>query len=200
VLLIGVTMAVTLSSVSSLQAKRGLPIWNELEGWALLGETTCSPPSPRRELECPVLTVLVSVCAAAVPVLWGQQVAGTRARMLLYFLAFGPLFVLLSISVEGLFYVAFAVVLALWIEVEAVVRRGDGAGASGQRDGTETETEAETEASVVERRNGAVGAKVKVKVGASVSSAERYRPRLDDVRIALFFLFFVQVAFFGTGK
>jgi GPI ethanolamine phosphate transferase 1 len=27
-----------------------------------------------------------------------------------------------------------------------------------------------------------------------------YRPRADDVRIALFFLFFVQVGFFGTGK
>lgn len=27
-----------------------------------------------------------------------------------------------------------------------------------------------------------------------------YRFQADDVRIALFFLFFVQVAFFGTGK
>ena len=38
---------------------------------------------------------------------------------------------------------------------------------------------------------------------ASKASSERmgvYRPRLDDIRIALFFLFFVQIAFFGTGK
>lgn len=27
-----------------------------------------------------------------------------------------------------------------------------------------------------------------------------YTPQADDVRIAIFFLFFVQVAFFGTGK
>jgi hypothetical protein len=27
-----------------------------------------------------------------------------------------------------------------------------------------------------------------------------YLPRADDLRIALFFLFFVQVAFFGTGN
>jgi GPI ethanolamine phosphate transferase 1 len=137
---------------------------------------------------------LVSACAAAVPVLWGQQVAGARARMLLYFLAFGPLFVLLSISVEGLFYVAFAVVLALWIEVEAVVRGGAGAGAGDWRESRETG------ASVVERSPGpprAQNGAVEAKVGAS---AKRYRPRLDDVRIALFFLFFVQVAFFGTGK
>ncbi len=30
--------------------------------------------------------------------------------------------------------------------------------------------------------------------------AQPYVPSKDDVRIALFFLFFVQVAFFGTGK
>jgi phosphatidylinositol glycan class N len=36
----------------------------------------------------------------------------------------------------------------------------------------------------------------------SESGSERNRRRLslDDVRIALFFLFFVQVGFFGTGK
>lgn len=30
--------------------------------------------------------------------------------------------------------------------------------------------------------------------------ARTYRPKADDLRIAVFFLFFVQVAFFGTGK
>ena len=30
--------------------------------------------------------------------------------------------------------------------------------------------------------------------------AAKYQPRADDLRIALFFLFFVQVAFFGTGN
>ena len=29
---------------------------------------------------------------------------------------------------------------------------------------------------------------------------QRYEASVDDVRIAVFFLFFVQVAFFGAGK
>jgi phosphatidylinositol glycan class N len=29
---------------------------------------------------------------------------------------------------------------------------------------------------------------------------DKYRFQADDMRIALFFLFFVQIAFFGTGK
>ncbi|KAJ7779433.1 Phosphatidylinositolglycan class N-domain-containing protein [Mycena maculata] len=40
------------------------------------------------------------------------------SRLLMYFLAFGPCFVFLSISVEGLFYVAYSITLASWIKVE----------------------------------------------------------------------------------
>jgi GPI ethanolamine phosphate transferase 1 len=63
----------------------------------------------------------------------------------------------LSISVEGLFYLAYSITLIIWIEVEAALRAGE-----------------------------------TVKDG--------YRFRREDARIAMFFLFFVQVAFFGTGK
>ncbi len=34
----------------------------------------------------------------------------------------------------------------------------------------------------------------------TTQNASTYRPQADDLRIAVFFLFFVQVAFFGTGK
>ena len=81
----------------------------------------------------------------------------------MFFLAFAVCFVILSISVEGLFYLAYSAVIVLWIEVEAVLRNPTAL--------TSTKTE-----------------------------KERYHPRADDLRIALFFLFFVQVAFFGTGK
>lgn len=37
-------------------------------------------------------------------------------------------------------------------------------------------------------------------VDPDINSKGQYTFRLDDVRIALFFLFFVQVGFFGTGK
>ena len=75
-------------------------------------------------------------------------------------MAFGPCFVFLSISVEGLFYLSFSTTLLLWLDVEARVRSSSAGSAQG----------------IVAHLKG------------------------DDVRIALFFLFFVQVAFFGTGK
>ncbi|EIN05765.1 PigN-domain-containing protein [Punctularia strigosozonata HHB-11173 SS5] len=154
-LLIGVTMAVTASSVRNLQAKRGLPLLNEVSGWALLA------------------------IAAAVPTLSGKNVTGVHSKILMYFLAFGPLFVLLSISVEGLFYVVFSITLALWIEVESAAR----------------------DRSPVPALVGSSDPRVHAQDGKiAMPSSGRYNPRLDDVRIALFFLFFVQVAFFGTGN
>ncbi|TDL27113.1 PigN-domain-containing protein [Rickenella mellea] len=49
-----------------------------------------------------------------------------------------------------------------------------------------------------------IGVETKVRAhtrkAQNLSKAESYQPTLDDVRIALFFLFFVQVAFFGTGN
>lgn len=81
----------------------------------------------------------------------------------MYFLAFGPCFVLLSISVEGLFYVAYSTTLAAWINVETSLNSAPGKGKQSQ-------------------------------------GASQYRFQPDDIRRALFFLFFVQVGFFGTGK
>lgn len=77
-------------------------------------------------------------------------------------MAFGPCFIILSISVEGLFYLSFSTTLLLWIEVEGRMR----------------------EMSLEGRR----------------PSSHSATLRADDIRISLFFLFFVQVAFFGIGK
>ncbi|KLO19216.1 PigN-domain-containing protein [Schizopora paradoxa] len=98
----------------------------------------------------------------------------TAAKLQTLFLTFAPCFVILSINAEGLFYAAYCTTLILWIEVESSVR-------SASKVSTETKTKIEG--------NTTVGNQVR-----------KYRPRLDDVRVALFFLFFVQVAFFGTGN
>lgn len=87
------------------------------------------------------------------------------SKFLVYFLGFGPCFVILSISIEGLFYVSYSLVLATWVVVESVVRNG-------------------RLPTTVTRRE----------------TAKVYLFQPDDLRIALFFLFLVQVGFFGTGK
>lgn len=85
---------------------------------------------------------------------------------------------ILSISVEGLFFLSYSALLVVWIEVEAAIRSSPSqAEETGRVDKTAT--------------NGKT---------ATVRGVVGYQPRVDDLRIALFFLFFVQVAFFGTGN
>lgn len=138
-ILIASAMVITWSSVYHLKAKSGLPLLNQVTGWIVLA------------------------VASALPFVSRVRHASARSKHLMYFLAFGPCFVLLSISVEGLFYVAFSVTLATWIEVERSLR------------------------SDLDRSNNS-------------KSTFQYRFQPDDIRIALFFLFFVQVGFFGTGN
>jgi GPI ethanolamine phosphate transferase 1 len=96
-----------------------------------------------------------------------------EGRLLSYFMSFGPCFVVLSIRAEGLFYLSYCMTLYMWTLVEEDVR----------------------------------GSKMKASYRSTTASGGEdgsgWNPRRlsrDDVRIALFFLFFVQVGFFGTGK
>ena len=88
-------------------------------------------------------------------------------RIWTLFLGFTVCFVLLSISVEGIFYVVYSATLYMWTEVETALRAHQPEQPRASRKGQNT---------------------------------RGYQLRADDVRIAVFFLFFVQVAFFGTGK
>ncbi|KAG2070141.1 PigN-domain-containing protein [Suillus decipiens] len=130
-------MTITASSVKSLQAKQGLPIINQTLTWVILAVSSIYPFISKTQHSTPT------------------------PRIISLFLGFGVCFVILSISVEGLFYAAFTCNLLLWIEVETTVHP-DRHGAALQNQGYEFHT--------------------------------------DDIRIALFFLFFVQVAFFGAGN
>ncbi|KAG2744135.1 PigN-domain-containing protein [Suillus brevipes Sb2] len=135
--LILLAMIITASSVKSLQAKQGLPIINQTSAWLILAVSSIYP--------------FISKARHSTP----------TSRIISLFLGFGVCFVVLSISVEGLFYATFTCNLLLWIEVETTVQ-SHRARAASQNQGYEFHT--------------------------------------DDIRIALFFLFFVQVAFFGTGN
>ena len=106
--------------------------------------------------------------ASAFPFVFNLRRLPGPARLAVFFLAFSVCFVILSISVEGLFYSAFSATLLLWVEVEATVRH--------------------------------TGIAKPDNADAVLVKLSAYKPRADDLRIAVFFLFFVQVAFFGTGK
>lgn len=168
-------LAITASSAYSLQNKQGLPIVNQVAGWATLATSVAIP--------------------AVAPS--SQEPASKLQR---YFLAFGPLFVLLSISTEGLFYAAFSFTLYMWVEVEGklfhlveeparkqvvtkrVTRdrgwRAEALSRSLGEDSTEN-TRPQKTAHIANQPRGLVG---------------------SDVRRAVFFLFFVQVGFFGAAN
>ncbi|TFK43974.1 Phosphatidylinositolglycan class N-domain-containing protein [Crucibulum laeve] len=133
--LVVATMFVTSGSVRSLRMKAGLPLLHQVQGWAYL------------------------LIASLFPFLYHSKFHTVNSKLLMYFLGFGPCFVILSISTEGLFYAAYSATLAIWIEMEKVHR--------GERKSSKSVT---------------------------------YEFQPDDLRIALFFLFFVQVGFFGTGN
>ena len=89
---------------------------------------------------------------------------------------------ILSISVEGLFFLSYSALLVVWVEIEVAIRSPP----------SQTDKAKRTEA------GGTKGAAMTGKAGTM--RAVRYQPKADDLRISLFFLFFVQVAFFGTGN
>ncbi|PRT56437.1 GPI ethanolamine phosphate transferase 1 [Wickerhamiella sorbophila] len=93
--LIVLAVIVTRSSVLSLQARKGLPIGSQIVGWMTLFSS----------LTAPFMNSL-------------SPVNDFRFRFLTVFMAFCPTFVILSISYEGYFYVAFSLLLYSWVELE----------------------------------------------------------------------------------
>jgi phosphatidylinositol glycan class N len=94
-------------------------------------------------------------------------------RLMVIFLTCAPTFVILTISYEGLFYVAFSITLLAWVRLEYSIH---------------TFTAAQTSL------NGHV-----TKEGEPATSG--LRPlNLSDVRVVLFFMVLLQSAFFSTGN
>lgn len=140
-------MVITASSVAHLREKNGLPLLNQVSGWVVLGVASIFP--------------FTGLSSDPHP----------HSKVLRYFLGFGPAFVILSISVEGLFYSAFSACLVAWIEVEKSIRAAD-------------------EATLHQKQLDQL----------QQGSLQSYHFQPADTRIAMMFLFFVQIAFFGTGK
>ena len=103
-------MAVTVSSARSLQSKSGLPLANQVAGWAVLVSAVAVPyavgfQAPRGGVRQPV-----------------------RQRLVVFVFALAPVFVVLSLADEVLFYAVYAVWLVVWAAAEGALAR-DGAAA-----------------------------------------------------------------------
>ncbi|KAJ9606930.1 Glycosyl phosphatidyl inositol anchor synthesis [Cladophialophora chaetospira] len=93
------TVFVTRSSVASLQAKKGLPLGNQVVGWVVLLSSLILP--------------------------FVHRLAPNKHylhRLVIIFLSFSPSFVLLTISYEGLFYFAFCFTLLAWVRLEHAIQ------------------------------------------------------------------------------
>jgi phosphatidylinositol glycan class N len=93
--LIALATTVTRSAVLSLQARQGLPLGCQIVGWLTL-----------------VASVIVPFAHS-----W-RPVPDYRFRMLTIYMAFAPTFIILTVSFEGLFYIAFFALLVIWLQLE----------------------------------------------------------------------------------
>jgi phosphatidylinositol glycan class N len=95
-------------------------------------------------------------------------------RMLVMFLTCAPTFVILTISYEGLFYVAFSITLVCWVRLEQAIS--------------------------VFTSEEKIAAKVVKRESQAVPSSPFRSLTLHDTRVALFFFVLLQSAFFSTGN
>jgi GPI ethanolamine phosphate transferase 1 len=94
-------------------------------------------------------------------------------RLMIMFLTCAPTFVILTISYEGLFYVAFSLLLLAWVRLEYSIQLF---------------TATPEEANVLVK-------------STNTGGAPEFRPlRLGDARVALFFFVMLQAAFFSWGN
>ncbi|KAL4787598.1 Phosphatidylinositolglycan class N-domain-containing protein [Aspergillus varians] len=106
-------------------------------------------------------------------------------RLMIIFLTFSPTFIILTISYEGLFYFAFCMTLITWVRLEhaTYVYTAKPITKQGQ------------ETSVLLKKPSANA--------TTTVQGETYRFRtlsVSDARVALFFFFLLQSAFFSTGN
>ncbi|KAI4166416.1 MAG: hypothetical protein LQ343_008072 [Gyalolechia ehrenbergii] len=191
--LIMLAMIVTRSSVTSLQAKRGLPLGNQVMGW------------------------LVLIVSLTLPFLHSLQPNSHYLhRLIVIFLTFSPIFIILTISYEGLFYFVFCATLVTWVRLEHHIYTYNTTNRvspppspvpvpkplSSAISAISTQLQSSTETTTPDPPPPSKH------TGTTTTShppqpapTNPYRPlTLSDARISLFFLYLLQSAFFSTGN
>ncbi|EMC93337.1 hypothetical protein BAUCODRAFT_37024 [Baudoinia panamericana UAMH 10762] len=164
--LVALAMFVTRSSIASLQAKQGLPLGTQMLGWITL------------------------VASLVVPFLHALQPRDHYLhRLAVIFLAFGPMFIILTISYEGLFYFAIATTLISWVRLEHRIHQHFSPHAS------------ELDQAPLELSSPLAPALDVASDREEALKKGDYRSlTLSDARICLFFIYLLQSAFFSTGN
>lgn len=106
-------------------------------------------------------------------------------RLMVIFLTFAPVFVLLTISYEGLFYLAFSATLITWVRLEHGIYK---------------HSSQTSPAPIQDKKPSTKASKSQVALPASLASPTHRALNLSDLRTSLFFLAFIQSAFFSTGN
>ncbi|KAL8693040.1 MAG: hypothetical protein Q9218_002056 [Villophora microphyllina] len=177
--LIMLAMIVTRSSAASLQAKRGLPLGNQIMGW------------------------LVLVTSLTLPFLHSLQPNNHYLhRLVVIFLTFSPIFIILTISYEGLFYFVFCVTLVTWVRLEHHIYTFTTSNRASPPSPVPTPkplTSAISDISAQIQSSTETISENPQSKNSNIKSP--YRPlTLSDCRISLFFLYLLQSAFFSTGN
>jgi GPI ethanolamine phosphate transferase 1 len=132
-----------------------------------------------------------TVFTSILPFISDSEHPSSHSRILSLFLGYAPCFIILTNSTEGLFYLAYAVLVVVWVEVEVLLRQRV---AEPNKNASANVEQKNLKENILETKNNDSTA---VTLGNTMIS---YKFQADDLRIALFFLFFIQIAFFGTGK
>ncbi|KAI9795027.1 MAG: Glycosyl phosphatidyl inositol anchor synthesis [Peltula sp. TS41687] len=159
------------TSAESLQDKEGLPLGNQVVGWIVLGMRYhyIGDHHPT--------TNISTVSSLLVPFLHILEPNHHYIhRLMIIFQTFAPTFIILTISYEGFFYLAFWIHLILWARMEHQIYKPNNPQVPKQPVPKNQQQQQQP-------------------------LQQSYRPlTLSDTRIALFFLFYIQSAFFSTGN
>ena len=170
--LVLLSMFVTKSSIASLQAKKGLPLGNQIVSWTVL------------------------VLSLSLPFL--HRLYPKRHylhRLAILFLTFSPFFIILTISYEGLFYLSFSTTLIAWVRLEHHIY-------TFHKTNNPSPPEPLPQPKPIREALASVAKQLQSPTGtSSASQSHAYRAlTLADTRTALFFFFFLQSAFFSQGN
>ncbi|KAK3644614.1 Glycosyl phosphatidyl inositol anchor synthesis [Elasticomyces elasticus] len=151
-----------------------------------------SPPASAAPSVNPQLAARTRLASLVVPFLHALQPRDHYLhRLVVIFLAFGPMFIILTISYEGLFYLAITATLVSWVRLEHRIH---------QRHLPTSSPPASTDPSL-QLTTPLAPALSAAKARERALETGDYRAlTLADARICLFFLFLLQSAFFSTGN